>query len=185
LETHARAGAANAGGSGSTAVTVNGLGSAFGSTAHVVLEQTASAGRTTPVVGPTVISSGNYAISGGSVTVPVSSMNAANGYHLLIAPGSSAAFSGSCTVKNVNSGLVLDTSGSGTAEGTAAVQATASGSSTQHWTLVPEGSGFYEIENSASGQLLGVTSESVTAGADALIWANNGTADHLWTLTAS
>ena len=63
------------GGSGSTAVTVNGLGSAFGSTAHAVLEQTVSAGRTTAVVGPDVISTGNYAISNGSITVPVSSMN--------------------------------------------------------------------------------------------------------------
>ena len=129
------------GGSGSTAVTVNGLSSlsAFGSTAHVVLEQTASAGRTTAVVGPTVISAGNYTISGGSITVAVSSMNAANGYHLLVTPGSTAAFSGSYKIKNVNSGLVLDTSGSGTAQGTAAVQATSSSSTTQSWTLVSRG----------------------------------------------
>ena len=46
------------GGSGSTAVTVTGLGSAFGGTAHVVLEQTVSAGRTTAVVGPTIMSTG-------------------------------------------------------------------------------------------------------------------------------
>ena len=45
------------GGSGSTAVTVNGLGSRrFGTTAHVVLEQTVSAGRTTAVVGPAISS---------------------------------------------------------------------------------------------------------------------------------
>ncbi|TVZ00923.1 hypothetical protein EAS64_35715 [Trebonia kvetii] len=175
------------GGSGSTAVTVNGLSSlsAFGSTAHVVLEQTASPGRTTAVVGPTIISSGNYTISGGSITVSISSMNAANGYHLLITPGSSPAFSGSYKIKNVNSGLVLDTSGSGTAQGTAAVQATSSSSPTQSWTLVSEGSNVYEIQNKASGLLLGITNESVTAGADALIWGNNGTSDHLWTLVSA
>ena len=41
------------GGSGSTAVTVNGLSSlpGFGGTAHVILEQTVSAGRTTAVAG--------------------------------------------------------------------------------------------------------------------------------------
>jgi hypothetical protein len=60
-----------------------------------------------------------------------------------------------------------------------------SGSSTQKWTLVPEGSGFYEIENSGSGLLLGVTSESKAFGAQVLQWTDNGTADHLWTLTAS
>ena len=175
------------GGSGSTAVTVNGLSalSAFGATAHVVLEQTVSAGRTTAVVGPAIISSGNYTISGGSITIPISSMNAANGYHLLITPGSSSALSGTYVIKNVNSGLALDTSGGGTAEGTLAVQATASGSSTQNWTLIPEGSNFYEIENAASGQLLGVSDEGIADGADALIWANNGTSDHLWQLVSA
>lgn len=168
------------GGSGSTAVTVNGLGSAFGSTAHVVLEQTVSAGRTTAVVGPQVISAGNYTISNGSITVPVSSMNAADGYHLVVTPGATSALSGSYTITNVNSDLRLDTSGSGTAQGTLAVQATADTSTTQDWTLVPEGSNYYEIKNSASGLLLGVQNESITAGADALIWGDNGTSDHLW-----
>jgi len=168
------------GGSGSTAVTVNGLGSAFGSTAHVVLEQSVSAGRTTAVVGPQVISAGNYAISGGSITVPVSSMSAANGYHLLVTPGATAALSGSYTITNVNSGLRLDTSGSGTAQGTLAVQGAADSSTTQDWTLVPEGSNYYEIKNSDSGLVLGVQNEGISAGADALIWGDNGTSDHLW-----
>jgi len=174
-------------GSGSTAVTVNGLNalSAFGATAHVVLEQTVSAGRTTAVVGPDIISSGNYAIANGSITVPISSMNASNGYHLLITPGSSSALSGTYVIKNVNSGLALDTSGSGTGQGTLAVQATASGSSTQNWTLISEGSNFYEIENAASGLLLGVTDEGIADGADALIWSNNGTSDHLWQLVSA
>jgi hypothetical protein len=173
------------GGSGSTAVTVNGLGSAFGSTAHVVLEQTVSAGRTTAVVGPDIISAGNYTISGGSVTVPVSSMNAANGYHLVVTPGSSPALSGSYTITNAHSGLRLDTSGSGTAAGTLAVQATADSSGTQDWTLVSEGSGYYEIKNNASGLLLGISNESVNAGGDALIWSDNGTSDHLWQLVSA
>jgi Ricin-type beta-trefoil lectin domain-like len=173
-------------GSGSTAVTVNGLSSlsAFGSTAHVVLEQTMSAGRTGAVFGPQIISAGNYAISNGSITVPVSSMNSANGYHLLITPGSSSALSGSYTSKNVNSGLTLDTSGSGTAQGTLAVQATADSSTTQDWTLVPEGSNYYEIKNNASGLLLGISNEGITPGADALIWSDNGTPDHLWRIIA-
>src|ERR1700733_12605314 len=82
------------GGSGSTAVTVNGLGAAFGGTAHAVLEQTVSAGRTAAVVGPQVISSGNYTVSNGSITVAVSSMKAANGYHLVVTPGSTPPLSG-------------------------------------------------------------------------------------------
>ncbi len=172
------------GGSGSTAVTVNGLSAAFGGTAHVVLEQTVSAGRTTAAVGPVIISSGNVTIASGSITVPVSAMNAANGYHLLITPGSSIALSGSFVIKNSRSGLVLGTQGNGTAQGTLAVQATATGSSAQNWTLTPEGSSFYEIQNTASGMVLGVTNEGISAGADALIWGNNGTSDHLWQLVS-
>lgn len=170
------------GGSGSAAVTVSGLSSlsAFGSTAHVVLEQTVSAGRTVAVAGPSIISTGNYTISNGSITVPVSSMNSANGYHLVVTPGSSATLSGAYQIKNVHSGLALDTQNSGTGQGTLAVQATASNSSTQQWTLVPEGSNYYEIKNSASGLLLGVSNEGISAGADALIWGDNGTSDHLW-----
>jgi len=173
------------GGSGSTAVTVNGLGSAFGGTAHVVLEQTVSAGRTTAVAGPSVISSGNYPISNGSITVPVSSMNSANGYHLVVTPGGSAPLSGTYTFKNGHSGLLLDTSGGGTGQGTLAVQAAASGGGTQKWTLVSEGSSFYEIKNSVSGLLLGVSGEGTGDGADALIWGDNGSSDHLWQIIAA
>jgi hypothetical protein len=173
------------GGSGSTAVTVNGLGAAFGATAHVVLEQTVAAGRTTAVVGPVIISSANVAVSGGSVTVPVSAMNAANGYHLVVTPGTSAPLSGTFKIKNGHSGLMLDTSGGGTAQGTAAVQAAADGSGTQNWTLVSEGSNYYEIKNSASGLVLGVTNEGIAAGANALIWGDNGTSDHLWQLVSA
>jgi hypothetical protein len=173
------------GGSGSTAVTVSGLGSAFGPAAHVVLEQTVSAGRTTAVVGPQIISSANVAISNGSITVPISSMNSANGYHLLVTPGSSAAFSGTYVIKNMHSGLALDTAGGGTGQGTLAVQATVSGSSAQRWTLVPEGSNFYEIKNSASGLLLGIQNMSINHGGDALIWSDNGSSDHLWQIVSA
>jgi hypothetical protein len=173
------------GGSGATAVTVSGLSSAFGAAAHAVLEQTVSAGRTASVVGPQIISSGNYAISNGSITVPVSSMNSSNGYHLLVTPGSTAAFSGTHVIKNVHSGLVLGTTGSGTGQGTLAVQATASGSSAQAWTLVPEGSGFYEIKNNASGLLLGIQNMSINDGSGALIWSDNGSSDHLWQIVSA
>ena len=169
------------GGSGSTAVTVNGLGSAFGTTAHAVLEQTVSAGRTTAVSGPQTVSSGNYTISNGSITVPVNSMNSANGYDLVVTPGSGGStLSGTYQIENVHSGLALDTQGSGTGQGTLAVQATPGSSSTQKWTLTPETSGYYEIKNNASGLVLGISNESKSDGADALIWSDNGTPDHLW-----
>ncbi|MEY9964044.1 hypothetical protein ABIA33_002078 [Streptacidiphilus sp. MAP12-16] len=172
------------GGTGATAVTVNGLGSlsAFGSTAHVQLQYTPSPGRTSGVSAPITISSSDYTVVNGSITVPVA-MNAADGYHLVITPsGSSTTLSGTYQIVNSNSGLALDTQNAGTAQGTLVDQATSSTGTDQSWTLTPAGSGLYKIVNKASGLLLGITNASTNAGATALIWGDNGTTDHLWQL---
>ncbi|MBP2705070.1 RICIN domain-containing protein [Microbispora sp. RL4-1S] len=169
------------GGSGDSAVTVNGLGS-FGGTVHVKLEYTPSPGRTVAVSGPSTLSESNYTVSNGSITVPVSGMNSTYGYHLVVTPGSGGGTSlaGTYQIKNVNSGLALDTTNSGTAQGTLVDQATPSSSNTQTWTLTDAGSGLFKIVNKASGLLLGITNMSTSNGGTALIWGDNGTADHLW-----
>ncbi|MFJ9712170.1 RICIN domain-containing protein [Streptomyces sp. NPDC101234] len=172
---------------GSCAVTVNGLSSlsAFGSTVHVKLEYTPSKGRTTTVSGPVTISDTDYTVSGGSITVPVT-MNASDGYHLTITPsGTATSLAGRYQITNKNSGLALDTSGAGTAQGTAVVQASSTTGTDQNWTLVTAGNGLYKIQQQASGLLLGITSMSTSDGGTALIWGDNGTADHLWQLVPS
>lgn len=172
------------GGTGANAVTVNGLGSlsAFGSTVNVKLEYTQSLGRTTAVSGPITISQTTYTVTNGSITVPVA-MNPANGYHLVITPsGTTTSLAGRYQIKNVNSGLALDTQNGGTAQGTLVDQNTPGSAATQSWTLVAAGSGLYKIQNAASGLLLGITNESTTNGGTALIWGDNGTPDHLWQL---
>ncbi|HVU68520.1 MAG TPA: cellulose binding domain-containing protein, partial [Ktedonobacteraceae bacterium] len=73
------------GGSGANAVTINGL-YAFGSSAQVTLEYVPSSGRTGVQPGTTVLSVTNYAITNGSITVPISNMSNTAGYHLLITP---------------------------------------------------------------------------------------------------
>ncbi|MCI3274365.1 RICIN domain-containing protein [Streptomyces cylindrosporus] len=169
---------------GSCAVTVNGLSSlsAFGGTVHVRLEYTPSKGRTTAVSGPVTVSDADYTVSGGSITVPVT-MNASDGYHLTITPsGSSTSLAGRYQITNKNSGLALDTSGAGTAQGTAVVQATSTTGTDQNWTLVSAGNGLYKIQQQASGLLLGINGMSTSDGGTALIWGDNGTADHLWQL---
>ncbi|GAA0410494.1 hypothetical protein GCM10009530_73740 [Microbispora corallina] len=173
------------GGSGDTAVTVNGLGS-FGGTVHVKLEYTPSPGRTVAVSGPSTLSESNYTVSNGSITVPVSGMNSTYGYHLVVTPGSGGggtSLAGTYQIKNVNSGLALDTANSGTAQGTLVDQATPSSSSTQTWTLTDAGSGLYKIVNKASGLVLGITNMNTGNGGTALIWGDSGTADHLWQVT--
>lgn len=172
---------------GSCAVTVNGLSSlsAFGGTVHVTLEYTPSKGRTTAVSGPITVSDTDYPVSGGSITVPVT-MNASAGYHLTVTPsGTATSLAGRYQITNRNSGLALDTSGAGTAQGTAAVQATPTTGTDQNWTLVAAGNGLYKIQQQASGLLLGITDAGTSAGGTALIWGDNGTADHLWQLIPS
>ncbi|MER5447624.1 RICIN domain-containing protein [Streptomyces sp. NPDC002764] len=169
---------------GSCAVTVNGLSSlsAFGSTVHVKLEYTPSKGRTTAVAGPITVSDANYAVTGGSITVPVT-MNASDGYHLVITPsGTATSLAGRYQISNKNSGLALDTSGAGTAQGTSVVQAGSTTGTDQNWTLVAAGNGLYKIQQQASGLLLGITNMSTGDGGTAVIWGDNGTADHLWQL---
>ncbi|MCX3062291.1 RICIN domain-containing protein [Streptomyces beihaiensis] len=167
---------------GSCAVTVKGLSSlpAFGGRVHVKLEYSPDAGRTTASSGPITISEADYTVSGGAVTVPVT-MNASDGYHLVIAPsGTSTSLAGRYRITNANSGLALDTSGAGTAVGTSVVQSAPTGGTDQNWTLVPAGSGLYKIVNQKSGLLLGIRNMSTDNGGTALIWSDNNTADHLW-----
>ncbi|MFK4099501.1 RICIN domain-containing protein [Streptomyces sp. NPDC019531] len=169
---------------GSCAVKVNGLSSlsAFGSTVHVKLEYSPGTGRTTASSGPITISDADYTVSGGSVTVPVT-MNATDGYHLVITPsGTSTSLAGRYQITNKNSGLALDTQNAGTAAGTTVVQSTSTTGTDQNWTLVSAGSGLYKIVNQKSGLLLGIQNMSTSDGGTALIWSDNGTADHLWQL---
>ncbi|MFF4394321.1 RICIN domain-containing protein [Streptomyces sp. NPDC001480] len=175
------------GGAGSSAVTVKGLGSlsALSGKVHVKLEYTPSKGRTTAVSGPVTISDTDYTVSNGQITVPVTT-NATDGYHLTITPaGAASSLAGTYQVTNRNSGLALDTQGSGTAQGTAVVQAASGTGSTQSWTLTSAGSGLYKISNKASGLLLGIKDMNTADGGTALVWGDNGTADHLWQLIPS
>ncbi|HEX5400899.1 MAG TPA: RICIN domain-containing protein [Pseudonocardiaceae bacterium] len=165
------------GGSGASAVTVNGLNTlpALGSSVTVRLEDTPAPGRTVAVPGPTTISQTTVPVVNGSITVPVT-MTASVGYHLVITPAA-ASLAGTYRITNNNSGLVLGTQGAGTAQGTPVQQVAGT---TQSWTLVASGTGLYKIRNVASGLLLGITDESTVDGGTALIWGDNGTPDHLW-----
>lgn len=178
------------GGSGSTAVTVNGLNalSGFSDSSQVTatLQYTPSPGRTVAVSGPTTVSQTTYTVTNGSITVPVNGMNAAYGYHLVITPGGGGTTSsGTYKIQNVNSGLYLDTQNAGTAWGTLADQAGSSSGADQVWQLVSAGSGEYKIVNRLSGLDLGITNASTSAGANALIWGDTGTADHLWRIVSA
>ncbi len=176
------------GGSGATAVTVNGLSSlsGFSADAHVTLEYTPSLGRTTSVTAPQTISVDDYAISNGSITVPVAGMNAAYGYHLLITPtGTSAGLAGTYKLTNANSGLVLGVSGASTSSGAAAVQWTDNGTRDHLWDLVDTGTGYYRIVDENSGLVLGVSGASTSAGAAVQQQTDAGATAQLWRLVSA
>ncbi|MFB9235579.1 RICIN domain-containing protein [Plantactinospora siamensis] len=181
--------------SGACAVTVNGLTSlSLGGTVNVKVEQTVSLGRTVASGGPSTISNSTYTPANGTISVPIT-MASNDAYRITITPGSGTPppsspppsspppsdLSGTYRIANVNSGLRLDTQNSGTAWGTAAVQATASGSSSQVWSLVSAGNGQYKVVNQLSNLVLGIQNASTSQGATGLVWGDTGTADHLWT----
>src|SRR5581483_972971 len=98
------------GGSGSTAVTVSGLSalSGFSGSSQVTatLQDTPSPGRTVAVSAPTTLSQSTYTVSNGSITVPISSMNSAYGYHLTVTPVSSSGDTVTVTNPGSQSGTV-------------------------------------------------------------------------------
>lgn len=173
------------GGTGSAAVTVNGLSSlaAFsGGSAHVVLQDVVSRGRTTPVSAPETISVGDYPISNGSISVPVDAMNAANGYHLVVTPTGSTAgtLDGTYQLQNVDSGLVLGINAASTSSGAAALQWTNNGTRDHLWDLVGDGNGAYKVVNENSGLVLGVAGASTSSGAAVEQLTDDGDTGELW-----
>lgn len=167
------------GGSGSTAVRLNGLKALhLGRNVDVKLEYTPSKGRTTPVSGPITISDSTYRVTNGSITVPVA-MNAANGYHIVVSKASKpAGIAGTYAVTNANSSLAL-APGTGS-DGGAAVQAQVNETDSQRWVISPAGSGLYTITNQASGLRLGIA--DAAAGSPAELQEASEKPGQLWQL---
>ncbi len=171
--------------SGSSAVQVNGLGSALAGSGkvHVKVEQTVSTGRTGASSGPSTVAESDYSVTNGSINVTLNTTST-TAYRVLITPGTGTgggtSVAGTYRITNVNSGLRLDTQNSATSGGTTAVQATASSSNNQTWQVVAAGGDQYKIRNANSGLLLGIKDASTAQGQSALIWWDTGTSDHLW-----
>jgi hypothetical protein len=84
-----------------------------------------------------------------------------------------------------NSDLGLDVWGASTSPSAKIDAYTLNGGANQEWALntVVESGHVYKLKNANSGKVLGIQSMSTSDGADALQWDDNGTSDHLWTLT--
>ena len=86
----------------------------------------------------------------------------------------------SFTLTNQNSGQKLDINSASTSNGGLAIQATASGSTSQQWAILDAGGGYYKIQNVNSGKVLGVVNESTADNTPIVQFDDNGTPDHLW-----
>jgi len=98
-----------------------------------------SQGRTTPVAGTQTISTGDFPIINGSITVPIDAMNPANGYHLVIT--ATARTANTVTVSNPVVLTVAKSGGQFTSV-QAAVNAVPDNSSTAHTISI--GAGTYD-----------------------------------------
>jgi hypothetical protein len=93
-------------------------------------------------------------------------------------------------LQNVNSGLVLGVADMSTSDSADVVQYADDGTADHEWQVVAAGSSpnwpatqaAFRILNQNSGLVLGVASESMTASADVVQFADSGTPDHLWWL---
>ncbi|WP_051451877.1 RICIN domain-containing protein [Actinospica robiniae] len=97
--------------------------------------------------------------------------------------GSSINTSAWYEVKNADSGLCVQPSGGGTANGTVLVQEPCTGSAAQLWQFQSNGSGAYHVANqAATSEVWDVTGGTgATANGTAIqIWSNGGSSNQTW-----
>jgi arabinan endo-1,5-alpha-L-arabinosidase len=85
------------------------------------------------------------------------------------------------TLTNSASSMVLGISGQSQVAGTDVVQESSTTSTADiDWHFIPMGSSQYNVENMLTHQVMGISNASISAGAQVLDYADNGTNDHLW-----
>ncbi len=68
------------------------------------------------------------------------------------------------TIKNANSGLLMDVSGASTADSAGVIQSTSTGSASQQWNIVPVSGQLFKIVNRNSGKVLDMNASSHRRG---------------------
>ncbi len=155
------------GNAGNEDVTLNNLDSLnLGSRVNVSVQTVPSLGRTTPVPGPLTLSNTTETVTDGTLTVPISSPNAADGYRIVVTPAVEAPenLSGTYRIGNLGSGLQLTPVNNSGKAGTALEQDNTRGNSDQEWNVRSVGSGEYTIQNDSKGLFLGTNSTADGAG---------------------
>ena len=167
---------------GTINTTIKNIPSFIGSTASVKIEKIDWISKDTVSNGTTTISSSNYSVVNGQISVSLSGCNNSSGYRIYITPGSGGVLSGG-TYKliNRNSGKALDVKESSTANGADVIQWSAGSGNNQKWVITNMGNG-YKLINVNSQKALDVYNSSTAEGADVIQWTDNGQNNQRWNL---
>jgi len=92
---------------------------------------------------------------------------------------------GTYKIINRNSGLALDATGQGTANGTAIDQWGYNGGNNQRWTVTSLGGGQYKVVGVQSGKVLEVAGQSTADGAAVQLYTDNGGGNQKWNFVAT
>lgn len=127
--------------------------------------------------GTYLISSTNYAVSGGNVSFAVSGLKADSAYQLVIKPGDGSGAggfdpNGYYRLVNRTNGMVMD-SGGNAAQGASVIQWVWNGGTNQQFRIVDAGGGYYSLVNRTNGMALD-SGGNVAQGASVIQWAVNG-----------
>ncbi|WP_084714244.1 RICIN domain-containing protein [Streptacidiphilus rugosus] len=123
------------------------------------------------------------AYASGQVGIGTSGWIGAQFANLAVTPGASTDLSGTYVLVNSKSGLAMDASGQGTADGTPIIQWTRNGGANQEWKLAQAGGGYYAVTGVASGKALDVPNASSVEATQLELWTANGGANQQWLVT--
>lgn len=181
---------------GTIRATFKNLPSFLGSNAKVKVEKVDWVSKDTVCRGTQTVSTQNYSIVNGQISVNVSGCNASSGYRIYItkADGSSVVepspsipaakdiVSGAVyKLINRNSQKALGVSADATNDGAEVIQWTDNGKTSQQWKISDTGEG-YILLNVNANKALDVDNSSTKDGGDVLLWRDNGQTNQRWYL---
>ena len=142
--------------------------------------------------GPQIISTQNYGIVNGQISVSVSGCNASSGYRIYITKGDGTSViepsepakedicsGGIYKLINRNSQKALGVSGDATNNGAEVIQWSDNGKTSQQWKISDTGEG-YILMNINANKALDVDNCSTKDGGDVLLWYDNGQPNQRW-----
>ena len=170
---------------GTISATFTNIPSWIGSTAKVTVEKIDWVSKDTVSYGPTTISTSNYQVVNGSITVTLTGCNNSSGYRIYITPGTGDGGNGGIVsgatykIINRNSGKLLDVYEGLTTDGADVIQWFDNGGSNQRWVITSTSNG-YTIKCVKSGKLLDVYEASTANGTKVIQWFDNGGSNQRW-----